>query len=81
MGRKHGGAQRERESRVLLGGLNHLCGGSSSGFPLASHLAVSGSESIFGLSQPLPPQWACAFLAKLDSCAKVSGKLTEHLMV
>lgn len=55
MGRKHGGAQRERESRVLLGVLNHLCGGSSSGFPLASHLAVSGSESIFGLSQPPPP--------------------------
>ena len=35
----------------------------SSGFPLASHLALSGSESIFGLSQD-PPMCACVSLSQ-----------------
>ena len=48
----HGQAQRENC-------LNHLCGGSSSGFPLANHLALSGSESIFG-----PPLWARTSLSQ-----------------
>ena len=33
---------------------NHVYGGISSGFPLASHLALPDSESIFGLSQSPP---------------------------
>ena len=46
------------------GSLNHyLYGGISSGFPLANHLALPGSESIFGLSQG-PPLCACASLSQ-----------------
>ena len=33
----------------------------SSGFPLPSHLALSGSESLFGMSQD-PPMCTCASL-------------------
>ena len=47
----------------LWGSLNHLYGDSSSGFPLANHLALPGSESIFGLTQG-PPLCACAFLSQ-----------------
>ena len=32
------------------GDLNHLYGCSTSGLPLANHLALSGLESIFGLT-------------------------------
>ena len=37
--------------------------GVSSGFPLASHLDLSGSESIFGVSQD-PPVCTCASLSQ-----------------
>ena len=36
------------------GGLNHLHGDSPSRILLANHLALSGSESIFGLTRALP---------------------------
>lgn len=55
-------------------------GGRSSGFPLASHLALSGFKSIIGLAKGLP----CVhihLLARIDCSAQVSGKLTEHIMV
>ena len=34
-----------------------------SGFPLANHFALPGSESVFGLSQG-PPKCACTFLSQ-----------------
>ena len=47
------------------GNLNHIQG-IYSGFPLASHLALPGSESIFGLS-PDPPVCVCVhLLAKMN---------------
>ena len=65
MWRKHGQALRERErgrgrerAMSFWGGLNHLYGGSSSGFPLANHLALLGSESVFGLTRVLLCAWA-----------------------
>ena len=79
MWRKHGQALRER-AMSFWGGLNHLYGGSSSGFPLANHLALSGFESGSGLTRAL----LCVrahLLAKMDSSARVSGKLTGHIMV
>ena len=48
-----------------------LIWGISSGFPLVSHLALPGSESVFGLSQAPP---LCAHLsAKMDSSAEACG--------
>ena len=41
------------------GSLNLLIWGIASGFPLANHLALPGSESVFGLSQG-PPMCAWA---------------------
>ena len=50
---------REEESEACLrGGLNHLFGGNPSGLPLANHLASSGLEPTFGLTQA--PGWISA---------------------
>ena len=43
--------------------------GISSGFPLANHLILPGSESVFGIPQDSP------LLAKVDSSAEACGKL------
>ena len=48
------GGLRERERVTLLWrDLSHLYEGSSSRFPLANHLALSGLEPVFGLTQGL----------------------------
>ena len=52
--------EREKSDMSFEGGLNHLCGGSSFGLPLANHLALSGLESTFGLTQD-PPLCASMF--------------------
>ena len=62
---RHTRAGSEKESR-LCGSLNHLYGGNSSGFPLADHLALPGSVSIFGLSQG-PPLCVHASFSQMDS--------------
>ena len=56
----HRQAQRELN---LHGGLNYFYGGISSAFPLMNHLALPGSESVFGISQD-PPMSACTSLSK-----------------
>lgn len=66
----------ERGCCVLLC-YNHLYGGSSSGFLWLNHFALSGFESALGLTQG-PPS---TILAKLDSSASVSGKLTEYSII
>ena len=45
------------------GGLNYFYGGISSEFPLTNHLALPGSESVFGISQG-PPMCPCASLSQ-----------------
>ena len=45
------------------GGLNYFYGGLSSEFPLMNHLALPGSESVFGISQD-PPMSAFTSLSK-----------------
>ena len=73
--------ERERGSATCFGGgLNHLYGDSPSGLPLANHLALSGLESIFGLTQG-PPLCVCTSFSQMDSSARVSGKLTGYTMV
>ena len=52
--RKHRRAERERERGVCFGGWFKPYGGSSSRFLLANQLALSGSESISGLTQGPP---------------------------
>ena len=70
-------ANSERESRPC-GSLNHLHGiFISSRFPLAKHLVLPGSGSIFGLSQG-PPMCACAPLSQDWILAKrLMGRLTS----
>ena len=55
---RHAWAGSERESRAPM-----VVWGISSGFPLVNHLALPGSESIFGLSQD-PPLCACTSLSQ-----------------
>lgn len=70
---------RARESCEILGWFKSLIRRSPLGLPLANQLALSGFESIFGLTQGPPPM--CAhLLAKMDSSLRVSGRLTEHLI-
>ena len=70
----------QKESTMCFGGLlNHWYGGGPFGLPLANHLALSGLESLSGLTQG-PPLCAHALLAKMDSSAGVSGKLTGCTM-
>lgn len=67
---------RDREGTACFGGgLNHLCGGSPSGPPLACHLALPG----FGLTQGP----ACTSCSRdgMDSSTRVSGKLTGSPLV
>ena len=62
--------EKEEESNMCFGGcLNHLCGGSPSGLPLANHLALSD----FGLTQGLPRAYPSS---RMDFSTRVSGKLT-----
>ena len=66
---------RDRESAMCFGGgLNHLYGGNPSGFPLANHPVLSGLESIW---PDLGPSPVCTHV----SSARVSGKLTGHVIV
>ena len=64
----HGWAQRESCS---CGNLNHTWG-IYSGFPLASHLALPGSEFIFGFS-PDPPVCVCASLSQDEPSEEACG--------
>ena len=48
-------------------------------FPLASHLALPGSESVFGKSQ-CPSMFEHAFLANMDSSKKAYDMLTSFTM-
>lgn len=50
-----------------------LLRGISSVFPLANHFDVSGSQSIFGISQSLPVHTHMHVLAKMDFSGKVYG--------
>ena len=50
--------------------------GISSGCPLVNHLALLGSESIFGISQG-PPMCAHALLAKMIPSEQSYGRLTS----
>ena len=43
--------------------IESLLWGISPGFPLTNHLALPGSESVFGISQG-PPMCACASLSQ-----------------
>ena len=52
--------QRELNPR---GGLNYFYGGLSSEFPLMNHLALPGSESVFGIWQ-YTPMCVCASLGQ-----------------
>ena len=47
--------------------------GHFSGFPLASHLELPGSQSIFGVSQDLPLCVCTHLLAKMDSTEEAYG--------
>ena len=49
---RHTGELRERVAPLWQ--FESLLWGISSGFPLTNHLALSGSESAFGISQGLP---------------------------
>ena len=53
-----GGSGRDRREKgdttCFRGGLNLLYRGGPSGLPLANHFALSGLESIFGLTQGPP---------------------------
>ena len=73
------GGEGERQTRksnaCFGGGLRHLCGLSPSGLPLANHLASSG----FGRTQG--PPLSAHLLGRMDSSARVSGKLTGCAMV
>ena len=67
----------EKESHTLWGGLNHVSGGSSSRFPLAYHLAF-----VWPWVHIWPDSPVCEhLLAKMDSIARVSGKLTGQIVV
>ena len=57
-------AQRENHTIVVV--LVTLLG-ISSGFPSDSHLALPGSESVFGISQGPPMSVHVHLLAKIDS--------------
>ena len=54
------------------GTLNYFYGGISSGFPLASHFDLPGSQFVSGLSQG-PPMLHMHLLAKMASTEKGSG--------
>ena len=58
---RHMGGLRER--LVPLWWFESLIWGISSRFPMANHLALPGSESIFGLSQG-PPMCMCVSLSQ-----------------
>ena len=54
------------------GTLNYFYGGISSGFPLASHFDLPGSQFVSGLYQG-PPMLHMHLLAKMASTEKGSG--------
>lgn len=60
---RHTGRLRESPRVVLLWQFKSLLWGISSGFPLASHFDLPGSESMFGISQA-PPMCARASLSQ-----------------
>ena len=65
------------ESFVPLGWFKSLTWGQFFTFPLAIHLALSGSESIFGLTQG-PLLCAHASFSQDGSSTRVSGTLTKR---
>ena len=75
---RHTGRLRGRvpESRPH-GSLNHLYGAFFSGFPLASHFDLPGSQSVFGISQD-PPKCAHTSLSQDGSYRRGLG--VEHPM-
>ena len=62
-----------RESHPY-GGLNHLYGAFLPDFPLPSHIALPGSESVFGLTQD-PPLCACISWARWILVKRPAGGL------
>ena len=52
------------------GGLNYFYGGISSEFPLTNHLALPGSESVFGIYLLCVP---AHLLGKMDSTEEAYG--------
>lgn len=78
---RDGQIEREQGSNMCFGSsLNPLYEGSLSGLPLAYYLSLSHLKSIFGLAQG--PSTLCVHLLdKIDSSARVSGKLTRSSMV
>ena len=79
MQRKQGGGrkgERDRQNATCFGdSLNPLYKSSPARLPLANHLAFSGLEPTFGLTQG-PPHYACSSFSQDGSSARVSGKLT-----
>ena len=73
--------EREEERNKCFGGcLNHSYRNSPSGLPLVNHLASSGLELTFGLTQG-PPLCSKHLLTRMDSTTGVSGELTGCAVV
>ena len=73
---------REEERDMCFEGvLNQLCGAVLPGFLWPNHLALSGLEPTSGLTQDPPLCVHVHLLAKMDSSARVDGKLYCDLVL